>query len=337
MSLALAVDGGNAKTDLALVADDGSALALVRGPGSSPHEHGVDGALDRIAALLERARTESGADGAGEIAIAELLLSGVDFPSEVATAKARAEARGWARRIEVGNDTFAVLRAGTDRGWGVAVVCGAGINCLGLAPDGRQARFPALGPITGDWGGGYDVGLAAVVAAARSEDGRGPHTTLERTVPAHFGLRTPLELAEAVHTGAISQRRVVELAPLVLAEAAADAVAAGIVARLATEVVALVRVALARLGPVDETVEVVLGGGLMQARDPGLLGAIDAGLSELGISLATIVVDLPPVVGAALLALDALGAPATAYVRLRSELGAAAAQRNREPLEVHHG
>jgi len=336
MTLALAVDGGNAKTDLALVAADGSALALVRGPGSSPHEHGLDGALDRIGMLLEQARAESSA-GTHEIAIAELLLAGVDFPREVAAAKARAEARGWAGRVEVGNDTFAVLRAGTDRGWGVAVVCGAGINCLGLAPDGRQARFPALGPITGDWGGGYDVGLAAVVAAARSEDGRGPRTTLERAVPAHFGLRTPLELAEAVQTGAIQQRRVVELAPLVLLEAAGDAVAAGIVARLASEVVALVRVALARLQPVDEPVEVVLGGGLMQARAPGLLGAIEAGLSELGISLATIVVDVPPVVGAALLALDAVGAPASAYARLRSELGAAAALRAPEPLEVNHG
>ena len=79
-----------------------------------------------------------------------------------------------------GNDTFAVLRAGTAHGWGVAVVCGAGINCVGVARDGRQVRFPALGSITGDWGGGYDVGLAAVSAAARSEDGRGPRTSLEQ-------------------------------------------------------------------------------------------------------------------------------------------------------------
>ena len=107
----------------------------------------------------------------------------------------------------VGNDTFAVLRAGTARGWGVAVVCGAGINCVGVAPDGRHARFPALGAITGDWGGGYDVGMAAVYAAARSEDGRGPRTSLERAVPAHFGLETPSELAEAIHTGRIAQSR----------------------------------------------------------------------------------------------------------------------------------
>ncbi len=52
----------------------------------------------------------------------------------------------------VDNDTFALLRSGTDRGWGVAVVCGGGINCVGLTADGREVRFPSLGPITGDWG-----------------------------------------------------------------------------------------------------------------------------------------------------------------------------------------
>jgi N-acetylglucosamine kinase-like BadF-type ATPase len=312
----LAVDGGNAKTDLALVANDGRLCALVRGPGSSPHAHGVEGALDRIAGLIAQTGAEL------PVAIAELLLAGVDFPGEERTIRAAAEARGWARQIEVGNDTFAVLRAGTDRGWGVAVVCGAGINCLGVAPDGRHARFPALGEITGDWGGGYDVGRAAVSAAARSEDGRGPRTSLERTVPAHFGLETPLQLAEAVHTGAIAQRRFVELAPLVLGEAADDAVAAELVARLAGEVIALVRVALERIGPVEETPDIVLGGGLLQARDERLLAAIDVGLADLGVPHSLMVVETPPVVGAALHALDALGARPEAHVRLRNDFTA---------------
>ena len=86
--LVLAVDGGNAKTDLALVATDGRVHAFVRGPGSSPHEHGVDGALDCIEALL----IEAGADG--PVAHAELLLAGVDFPSEVETVQTRARERG---------------------------------------------------------------------------------------------------------------------------------------------------------------------------------------------------------------------------------------------------
>src|SRR5207302_642341 len=115
----------------------------------------------------------------------------------------------------VGNDTFAVLRAGTERGWGVAVVCGTGINCVGVSSDGQHARFPALGQITGDWGGGTDVGYAALYAAARSEDGRGPKTTLEQAVPAHFGLKTPVELAEEIHRGRIHARRLLELPPIV--------------------------------------------------------------------------------------------------------------------------
>jgi len=38
----LAVDGGNSKTDLALVRDDGRLLAHVRGPLSSPHHLGLE-------------------------------------------------------------------------------------------------------------------------------------------------------------------------------------------------------------------------------------------------------------------------------------------------------
>src|SRR5881296_1466855 len=223
----LAVDGGNSKTDLALVRADGEVLGLARGPLSSPHHLGLDGALDVLQRLLDQASREAGLARNGAVAtIAQLLMAGVDFPSEEEELRAAVARRGWAQRTHVGNDTFAVLRAGTERGWGVAVVCGAGINCVGVSPDGRHARFPALGSITGDWGGGYDVGLAAVSAAARSEDGRGPKTSLEQAVPAHFGLETPTELAEGIHTGQIGQRRVIELAPLVLAEAADDAVAA---------------------------------------------------------------------------------------------------------------
>ncbi len=249
--------------------------------------------------------------------MARLFLAGVDFPVEVERATAEACARGWARSTTVDNDTFAILRAGAERGWGVAVVCGAGINCVGVSPDGRHARFPALGWTTGDWGGGQDLGTEAVSAAARSEDGRGPRTTLERAVPAHFGLATPSELAEAFHVGRIPASRVVELAPIVLAEAADDPVAASIRDRLAAEVVALARVALDRLGLRDEAVDVVLGGGLFQSGDPGLLHAVESGLRGVAPRAVARVPELAPVLGAALAGLDELGAGAAARRRLR--------------------
>ena len=90
------------------------------------------------------------------------------------------------------NDTFAVLRAGTERGWGVGGRLRHRAQLLrGVAPDGRIVRYPTIGEISGDGGGGDWMGLQALGAAIRGRDGRGPRTTLERAVPAHFGLRTP--------------------------------------------------------------------------------------------------------------------------------------------------
>jgi N-acetylglucosamine kinase-like BadF-type ATPase len=326
----LAVDGGNSKTDLVLVREDGELEGFARGPASSPHGLGAEGSVDVLAALLEEVLGES--PGGVVADVAELLMAGVDFPAEEAELREAVERRGWAERVHVGNDTFAVLRAGTERGWGVAVVCGAGINCVGVDPDGRHARFPALGPTTGDWGGGYDVGLAATSAAARSEDGRGPRTTLERLVPAHFGLDTPSALAEAIHRGTIPMRRLAELPPVVFTAAADDAVAAEIVDRLAAEVVALARVAIERLDLAEHPVEVLLGGGLLQGGDGRLIGAIAAGLGAVGPSIVVSRASSPPIVGATLLALDLLGSSPAAQTRARDEVGRAAREAERMPI-----
>ena len=323
--IVLAVDGGNSKTDLALVSSEGRALALRRGPRSTPQYLGAEGCLDVLEALLDDALREAGiVRRNGPVAeVAELLMAGVDFRSDEEELELAAAARGWAEKTVVENDTFAVLRAGTDKGWGIAVVCGSGINCVGVAPDGRHARFPSLGAITGDWGGGYDVGLAGVVAAARSEDGRGPKTSLERAIPAHFGLSTPQELAESIHRDRVAQSRIIELAPVVLAESENDPVAAEIVERLASEIVALARVALDRL-QLEKPVEVLVGGGLVQAGDGRLVDAVSAGLAAADLRLTVRATSSSPIVGAALLGLDELVASPEAKARAATELAAAA-------------
>ena len=334
--LAIAVDGGNSKTDLALVRGDGEVLSLVRGQLSSPHHLGLDGALEVLDHLLDQAAREAMLPPRSPLAeIASLHLAGLDFPAEEHRFAEAVTALGWAERLLVGNDTFALLRAGCERGWGVAVVCGAGINCVGVAPDGRHARFPALGAITGDWGGGYDLGLAAVAAAARSEDGRGPRTILEQRRACPLRARDAHRTCRSSCTpGRIPMQRILELAPVVLRASAEDTVAAEIVERLATEVVTLARVALERLELLDEPVEVVLGGGVLAAGDERLLDSVEGGLRALSPAITMHVTTSPPIVGSALLALDALGADQAAKLRARRELGDA---RHRARAEVRNG
>ena len=323
--LVLAVDGGGAKTDLALLDRTGQLRALVRAGGSHAHYLGIDGSVGVLEGLLTRAisRADLGALGRPFAATAQILLAGADLPEERAALHARIAGLGWTEQLVVDNDTFALLRTGTNRGWGVAVVCGAGINCVGRTPDGREVRFLSLGEISGDWGGGGDVGRAALAAAARSADGRGGHTVLAESVPAHFGLSDPLELARAIHRKQISETRLGELAPLVLAAAHEDPVAAAIIRRVADEVTAFACAALRRLDLGRDDPDVVLGGRLLRSLPGEAIEVVAQGVGEVAPAAHVLVSSSEPIVGAALLGLDALGADGSACARARAALGAA--------------
>jgi N-acetylglucosamine kinase-like BadF-type ATPase len=252
---------------------------------------------------------------------AEVYLAGVDFPTEKESATAAVTRRRWAREVVVDNDSFALLRAGTDIPDAVAVVCGAGINCVGVASDGRHARFASLGRISGDWGGGMDLGDEALWWAARADDGRGPDTVLTSLVPDFFGLPDVPAVYEAIHFGRLEQRRLIELAPTVLnASREGDPVARGIVVRLADEVVAFARAAMTRVDRLDVPTVVVLGGGVLASRDEVLIEEIRRRLAAVAPRAGAVVTEVPPVVGAALLGLDRLGASPAAKAALRAAL-----------------
>lgn len=320
--LVLAIDGGNSKTEVLLTTAGGEVVTSVRGPGSSPHHLGVQGAVDLLDELVQKVAAQAGLSGVTPFAErAEVYLAGVDFPNEKETVTAAVQARGWARQLEVDNDSFALLRAGTDVPDAVAVVCGAGINCVGVARDGRHARFASLGRISGDWGGGMELGDEALWWAARADDGRGPATALTSLVPSFFGLPDVPAVYEAIHFGRLDHRLLIDLAPLVLtASREGDPVARGIVERLADEVVAFARAAMTRLDMLSLPTVVVLGGGVLTSSDPVLLGEIRSRLAAVAPSAGTVVTEVSPVVGAALLGLDHLGAPESAKAALRAAL-----------------
>jgi len=317
----LAVDGGNSKTDVAILDETGRVLGTHRGPGASftPHDH------DRSVADLERsvlaAAADAGIDGRPIADAGVFCLAGADLPADDRRILRALRGLGIVPDPVLRNDTFAVMRAGAPRGWGVAVVCGAGFNCTGVGPDGREVRFPALGAISGDWAGGATIGIEAVGACVRAGDGRGPRTELERAVPAHFGLKTPRQVMVGLHTGKLDDSRVYELAPVVLGAAnAGEPVAVDIVERQAEEVSVLVCTSLRRLRLLRAEADVVLGGGVARARSPVFMRRLTERVSACAPKARITVVDDLPIVGAALLALDQLAVADGAGARLREAL-----------------
>lgn len=249
----LAVDGGNSKTDVALIAADGSILSAARGGPSNHQVIGIDNASAELRRLVREAAERAGLPADKPVAAHTLAcLAGADLPVEEADLTRLVQSFGWSATSTVVNDTFAVLRAGlADDGprWGIAVVCGAGMNCVGVAPDGRQFRFLALGELSGDWGGGGELGPQALWWAMRAEDGRGPQTALRSAVPAFFGLNRVEDVVVAMHLGTISYSERHRLVPVLFEVASrGDQVAADLLVKQATEVCLMAEAAARNVG-----------------------------------------------------------------------------------------
>ena len=269
-----------------------------------PYLDGEAGALDalepQVHELLQRA-------GLARASHAAASLANADRPEEERAFEAAMVERGWAGSASVVNDTLAVLRAGTPDGIGVAVVCGAGINAIGVDDAGGVVRFPALGPLTGDWGGGQELAQQVMWWSVRSEDGRGPATGLAAAAAARLGFGTATECALAFHSGSLLDGQLHELVPVLfdIAESG-DEVAMDIITRQADEIVALVRVCVARLTFAHDTIPVVLGGGVLAADQPLLIDAVRVGLLQVSTRCAPQVLHAPPVMGAAVQGLNFL-------------------------------
>jgi N-acetylglucosamine kinase-like BadF-type ATPase len=340
LAAVLAIDGGNSKTDVALIGSDGTILSAVRGGPSNHQGIGVEAASSELMTLVRKAAELAGLSADEAIAThTSACLAGADLPVEEAELNRLVQSFGWSASSSVVNDTFAVLRAGLadDRPlWGIGAVCGAGTNCAGTGPDGEEFRFLALGQISGDWGGGGDLGPEALWLAVRAEDGRGPQTELRQAVSAHFGVERVEDVTIGLHLGTIPHLELHGLVP-VLFEVAdrGDQVARELLQRQAEEICLMVEVAARHLGlargPADlgssggessdpaavRPVPVVLGGSIMTARSPLLTSAITGRLTASIPGAGIRIVDVPPVVGAALLGLDHVGASASAAARLR--------------------
>jgi N-acetylglucosamine kinase-like BadF-type ATPase len=330
----LAVDGGGSKTDAVLLRRDGTILGAARTPTKEFDQHGGDAHMRQIMDAVVAACLDADLDP-DRRPVADLgvyCLAGADLPIDDRRILRWLRRIGVTRENLVHNDTFAVLRAGADQTWGVGIVCGFGTNCSAVAPSGRTYRLPALGEVSGDWGGAGDLGRAALWHALRASDGRGPRTAFSRLVPARFGLRRPREVMEALYFGTLAPDQLAELAPTVFRAARdGDGVAQSLVDRQADEVAIMATAAIRRLGMRALPVPVVLGGGIFRTDDRAFFERIHAGIHAVAPDAVVTVLTDPPVIGAAHLGLDRSKATGAAHGRV-----AAALTHARLSAHTHH-
>jgi N-acetylglucosamine kinase-like BadF-type ATPase len=312
----LGIDAGGTKTH-ALIADQTGRIWGTGRAGTGNWESvGLDGAARVLAQTLADALHAAHIDKS-DLCGAGYGLAGVDWPSDEPRLLPVIAGLGVPGPHALVNDAYVALRAGSDVGYGVAVISGTGVTVVGRNQSGEQVRTFALGGEWGDFGSAYDVVALATRAVAYAYTGRGPETRLTNRLIEIYGVRDVLDLVERITRGQADPPGG-RLAPLVFATAAAgDAVAQAVLAEAGQELGRNVVAVAQRLKLLDEPFDLVLAGGSF--RDSCTLFR-DA-LMELVRERAPLVrIDPPiaaPAIGGALLAMDVAGEPASIEVRQR--------------------
>jgi N-acetylglucosamine kinase-like BadF-type ATPase len=158
---------------------------------------------------------------------------------------------------------------------------------------------------------------------------------LRERVPAQLGTPDAEAALTGIYTGAIPYARLFELARVLLdAAAAGDVPAREAADLLADEITAFVRAAVTRLGLQYEAVEIVLGGGIFDTTDTAFHARVAAGITAAAPRANLIRLDAPPVLGAALIGLDADDVPPAAAAALRRALRPSPGEDRPSPVDA---
>lgn len=320
MSYILGVDGGGSKT-LAVVADESGEVLGIGRSGSANHQVlGLDHAMEQVRLAVLQAYAGAGVQPE-EVEAAAYCIAGADLPEDFELLRPALAELHLAHRMHLENDIVASLRSGSDRHDVVVVGWGSGVNALGRNAAGKEIRLPALGWISGDWGGGGDLGREAIFLVVRGDDGRGRPTLLREPVLEAFGVTDVDGLVRNLYFEEGRRPPVHSLAPLVFAAAkAGDGVARDLVERAGIEVADTALALLRRLEILDVPADVVLAGSIFKAESPLLLDTVRCRLNEAAPLAQMVQPEVEPVLGALFCGFDLVDREVHGAVRGRAKV-----------------
>ncbi len=308
MTIALGVDGGATKTEAILIDDAGRVLGRGLGGPSNYNAVGIEATQRHIGEAASAARRmadldPSAVDGAflGLAAIVSAADRALIHQTGVALELAAPE------RIGVDHDCRIALAGGLSGRPGIVQIAGTGSSTFGINAAGEGWRVGGWGQLISDEGSGYWLGVQAMRGAVCAYDGRIESTLLYDAVMDALHLTDINDIMPRIYVQGLAKDEIAGLAPLVLdAARRGDGAAQAIIQEGAEQLAQCVEAAAKRLGMTDEHLEIALVGGLFQAGEI-MVQPFRAAVGKRLASFELIPAELPPAVGAAILALQAAG------------------------------
>jgi glucosamine kinase len=280
MAYLVGIDGGGTRTTLALADPTGREILRRTGPAGLVDPRRPTAAAEMLSALVREALAAADLDAPAHSLCAG--LAGVGNAAEREMVESALRREGVARHVCIRSDGETALHGALAGEAGILLVAGTGSIAYGRSEDGRVERCGGWGMVTGDEGSGYALGRAALAAALRDVDGRGPPTRLRPVLMAAIGVSLP----DAVPpwAGRAEKFEIAALAIHVLRLAEeGDEVAVALARASATELAEHAAALVKRLGPWTGPIPVVFHGGV--ARDTVFGGFLRTALAAVDLGL----------------------------------------------------
>jgi N-acetylglucosamine kinase len=210
----------------------------------------------------------------------------------------------------VHGDAYTALTGAHGGRPGIIAISGTGSHIMGMNASGDVARAGGWGWLLGDEGSALWLGKSGLAAALRAFDGVGEPTFLEALMREHFQIVTFREVKRLVYDSGFGAKGFAALAALVSSAAMqGDAVALKLISQAARDLAAQVMAVQQRLALPADVPVAPLGGAYEHVH--GLREGFVAALREVNPRATVVAPQLPPVLGAALIALRACDGSAT--------------------------
>ena len=302
----LGIDGGGTHTRALIMDESGMICGTAQSGPSNYDDIGIEAASRNIDKAVILARNQA-ALSPEPFDAAFLGLGGVASAADREILKGIANNLHLAKEPNIGvdHDLRIALSGGLSGRPGIVQIAGTGSSCYGRNAAGENWRSGGWGPLIADEGSGYWLGTKAMKAAASSYDGRTRPTMLVSAVLAHLGLSNMDEIMYRVYNQKMLRSEIALLGPLVIKAAQAGDETSLCIIKEGAEEMADCVLAVARRLNFEKGCELALTGGVFQAGEI-VLSRLRMAVNQRIPQCKMIMAQLPPVIGACLLALELL-------------------------------
>jgi len=262
MKLFVGVDGGGTKTE-ALICDENGVI-LGRGTAESSNPLFVD----KSVAMESIRQSINSAARSGKICrpfdCVAICVPGMRvYKNEV-----KEEYANEANNIVVSGDELSSFYGALAKPFGIVVSSGTGSFAMGVNRKGESAILGGWGPILGDEGSGYYIGVSALKAVITEYEDGSPKTLLTEKLKKYFSVSEISDIRRAIYKNGFDRFKISQISTIVYEAAVeGDDVSVNIIVDASKQLACLVNRIAKKLNMYEDGYDAVLTGGVSNFGD----------------------------------------------------------------------